>query len=365
MAPTTLAEELKAFREWLWETPSKKTRRLRAASTVLNTANRVRDILLESCGFRYPEDIDGTRVRAFLEDLERTPDDASPSEKTSRANGARVKARAIKQFTSWIVTERRRLSNDPLGALVVGAQEPNRLKATLTDEEVFRLIETTEASTETYRRMDGPARALLYDLSLGCGLRLREAAFLRRDECLNLDESEWDGTMEPQIQLRDREFVKNKSSRRPVPIPHDLARRLAARFRELGAASWLLFPRVGASFLGHLTPTSRSGLPWLGFFLRDLQAASIGTLTERGVVKSDGCKIVFHSLRATYGKRLACCVPMAEVSGFMRHSSIETTARFYTVYGISEKARSIELLPPTRRQQSSGMGTEQATARLS
>jgi integrase len=89
---------------------------------------------------------------------------------------------AIKQFTRWLVKDRRTLDNALAHLTLAGAQADLRHdRRALTEDELRALLDITKVSAVTYRGLTGQDRQMLYAVAAATGFRKGELASLTPD----------------------------------------------------------------------------------------------------------------------------------------------------------------------------------------
>jgi site-specific recombinase XerD len=194
------------------------------------------------------------------------------------AAGANRYIAAMKQFSTWLYrrgeTEQDRLHR--LAKLDARACT-KRMRRAMTPQEIQKLLQTVEASTDhDNTKMLSDERLLLYKLAIATGLRRGELAALRW-EWVRLEGRELAGE-EPRVQVPAGIAKNREPIRQFLPlclVPELLAAREAARKRR----EQLVFPRMPA------VPNRN--------LLEDLKAAGIRPKTADG-------ELCFHALRHTF-----------------------------------------------------------------
>ncbi len=270
-----------------------------------------------------------THLRAFV--AEKAPrrlgdlEPASASEWLSSIKGPKLGARAVnkryqalRQFGRWLVKSRR-LTHDPFETLKPLNEDTDRRRvrralsagelAQLLDAAARRPLEFAQkqrvtkgvsAAEEIRLRALGRARALLYAMAAGTGLRRNELRQLR-----------WCDVDTTGLWVRVCAASAKSKREQRVPLRQDLAEALDA-FRPGDAAA--TDPIVPSRFY----PTSRT-------FQADLEAAKIQLKDEEGRV------VDFHALRVTFVSSLARAgVHPRTAQALARHANVETTMKHYT-----------------------------------
>lgn len=261
----------------------------------------------DACGYKIPRDLDATAVSSHVAELRRDG-------KSARSINKRLTA--IKTFTRWMCRQGR-LRIDPMVQISkLNTQVDRRLqRRALTDDEIDQLIETTsqqptwswrEGRTHDSERrhIRGPWRAVLYQLTLGTGLRRGELASLTLG---SFDLSDLDAatvTVKAAYSKRRREDV--------LPIRRDLGELLLNALQDCDLQ----------------TPIFRLPDNTADMLRADLKAAGIPERDDSGHV------VDFHALRHTYITRLARSGGAPAVAkSLARHSTISLTIDHYTHIG--------------------------------
>jgi integrase len=266
----------------------------------------------ETAKVRKIADIDLTRASHWLNEEQRRG--LSPRSVNARRA-------ALKQFTKWLVTTRR-AAFDPLETLRVLNEEADRrrVRRALTPEEAGRLVEAArtraiaragrlhpkakperrERAERTLAKMTrlGEARALVYLLALGTGLRRGE---LRRLRWCDVDLE------------RGRVTVTAASAKSRREQSVDLHPRLVETLASARPAD--------ASPTDTVVPAR--AFPSIRTFDADLEAAGIEKTDDEGRV------VDFHALRHTFVTWLARSgASMRTTQALARHASVTTTERY-------------------------------------
>ena len=268
-------------------------------------------LALEACGIRRAADLDAGKLQGHFADLAR-------SGLGARARNARLGA--VKQFGRWLYrTGRTRTERTAALGRANVAADRRRERRALADEEIERLLATTEISP-AIEGMTGPDRALLYRLALGTGLRASEI------RTLTIGAFDLDGSP-PTVTV---EAAYSKHRRRDVqPMRRDLAERLRPHLARYGPDD-RPFP----------VPTRVAEA-----LARDLEAAGIERVDRSGRV------VDFHALRHTFISGLARAgVTPAVAKALARHGSISLTMDHYTHTVIGDLGRALEQAAPQRTQ---------------
>lgn len=133
--------------------------------------------IVEGCCAAFIGDISASRVQAHLADLR---------EKGKSVQTSNHYLRAIKQFTRWLVKDRR-ASDDPLAhvAMLNVSVDCRHDRRPFSDVELATVLKAANEGP-VVRRMSGPARTMLYAVAEYPGLRASELASLT-PESFDLD----------------------------------------------------------------------------------------------------------------------------------------------------------------------------------
>ncbi len=247
-------------------------------------------------------------------------------------------ARAIRQFTRWLVRQGR-LVQDPLRNLSVPssgkASSPGRKRRALTTEEIVRLLQAARSSSWRFRGLTGPDREMLYLLALTTGLRCGE---LRHVVPAGLQLEQ-----EPYQVRVEAGYTKN-GQQAEQPLPREVARALRHYLAQRHGTT----PANGPLFPGSWFQRAAEMLR------RDLARAGIPYQTEEGVVD-------FHALRHTFISHLSRSgTDPKVVQALARHSTFALT---YDRYGHAFRAdlvRAVQQLPYCQSQEQPAAHTPRA-----
>jgi len=269
---------------------------------VLYRAERI----IEACRVRILTDLSASRVQKFLADL--------------RADGRSIQTsnhylRAIKQFSRWLVRDRR-AAEDPLAfiSMLNVATDRRHDRRPLTEAEFTALIAAT-TSGKTISRFTGPDRAMLHTVAAYTGLRASELASLT-PESFRLDETP------PTVTVL---AGYSKHRRRDVlPLHPSLVESLRP---------WLAAKKSGTS----VWPGTWARAKQAGKTLqRDLKAAGIPYIDDQGRYAD------FHALRHTFiTNMIKSGINPKTAQSLARHSTIDLTMNVYTKLTIADQASAI------------------------
>lgn len=296
---------------------------------VAETAKVIEDTA-RRCGWKSIADISGTALSTLLAKL------ASNDRLSARTLNKR--RMACRMFTKWLHQEQL-LRVDPL-ANVRAARESDdrrRVRRDLSLDECRRLIAATVREPRR-ARLDGDARALLYRLILGTGLRVGESVTLRRAD-FELDS-------DPALVRVSASYSKRRRQD-TQPIPPDTAAALRIFVGELRSAD-LVWPNPVK------TDLSRA-------LAKDLLAARRAWLDEAQdpeerrrredadflrPVDSGGRVVDMHALRHTFVSAVVRGGASAKVAQTLaRHSTPTLTMNVYAHAQLDEVRAGIGSLP--------------------
>ncbi|HEY7315276.1 MAG TPA: tyrosine-type recombinase/integrase [Gemmataceae bacterium] len=225
----------------------------------------------------------------------------------------------VKQFVRWCVPDR--LPFNPLAKLKGGNVNTDRRhdRRELSPEEQGKLIAVTEASHVIRYKLDGPSRAMLYDLAFATGFRRGELRSLTRE---SFDLNAGTVTIGAAYSKHRRQDVQ--------PLPPGLVERL----RQWFAAGRPLWPNLTQH-------TAR-------MLKADLNAAGIPYVVQGpdGPLYAD-----FHSTRHSFIS--AICRTDAPIKALVetaRHGDPRLTLKRYAKTRLHDKANVVAQLPDPRSQ---------------
>jgi integrase len=289
--------------------------------------------IIEGCNIAFVGDLSASKVQAFLADLR---------QKGKSTQTSNHYLRAIKQFTRWLVKDRR-AADDPLAhvAMLNVSTDRRHDRRPFTEAELTAILQATNAGAPV-RRISGPDRAMLYAVAAYTGLRASELASLT-PESFNLD-------TEPQTVTVEAAYSKH---RRQDVLP--LHSSLAALIR----------PWLGSKHAGKLVWPGR----WAqgkeaGVILKiDLNRARTAWIAEAGddqverdcrarsfylaYKDNDGRYADFHALRHTFITNMVKSgISPKAAQSLARHSTIDLTMNVYTSLTVHDQASALASLSP-------------------
>ena len=304
-----VAHRKKPLTEHLTEfTESLKAKGITAEQVGLVTS-RCRKIV-DGCGFIFIADLSASRVHTFLAEL--------------RGNGIATQTsnhylRAIKQFSRWLVRDRR-MADDPLAPLeMMNAKlDRRRTRRALSEVDLARLLEIAEKG-KTVRGLTGPDRSMLYRVAIFTGYRASELGSVT-SESFDLN------SRPPKLSVAAGYSKRRRSD--SVPLHPELVKLLRP---------WLAQKPPQQPVWPGKWADRKEGAAMLRV---DLKAAGIDYTDEEGRV------IDFHGLRHTFASRLARAgVSVQQAKELMRHSDVNLTMNTYTHLELHDTAGAIESLP--------------------
>jgi integrase len=267
--------------------------------------------IVDGCKAALVGDLSPSKVTAFLADL--------------RAQGTSTQTsnhylRAIKQFTRWLVRDRR-AGDDVLAHLaMLNVSTDRRHDRRPLSETEFAILLKVASAGPVVRRMCGDDRAMLYAVAEYTGLRASELASLTPES--------FDLEANPPTVVVEAAYSKH---RRKDVLP--LHPSLVALLRE-----WLLERPAGQPvWPGKWAKGKEAGV----MLKRDLKAAEIPYKDDKGRFAD------FHALRYTFITNLVKSGVTPKLAQMLaRHSTIDLTMNVYTSLTVHDQASALESLPP-------------------
>ena len=272
--------------------------------------SRLRRIVSEA-EFRLMSDISASQVECFL---------AQQREKKMSIQTTNHYLRAIKQFTRWLVRDRRTPDNplDHLETLNVQTDR-RRLRRALTVEEFEKLIQTTETGP-VVQKMCGTDRAILYIISAYTGYR--------RGEIASVTPASFDFESDPPTLTVEAGHSKRRRLD-VIPLRADFAERIQ---------KWLE-SKKGLDTGKPLFRVSKSRTAEM--IKADLEQAGIPYVDVKGRYAD------FHALRHTFISNLGKAgVSPKTTQSLARHSDINLTMNVYSHLELQEQSEALKQLPP-------------------
>lgn len=296
-------------------------------------ATRCRRIVA-ACKAAFTADLSASRVQTYLADL-REKDNMS----TQTSNHY---LRAIKQFSRWLVRDRRAF-DDPLAhmAMLNVSTDRRHDRRPFSAEELTAILQTANAGP-VVRRMSGHDRAMLYAVAGYTGLRASELGSLTPES--------FDLNAEPATVTVQAAYSKH---RRQDVLP--LHASLIALLRPWLAAKsegkpvwpgkWAKLKEAGAMLKADL---ERARASWIEEANKDENVMKRRERSSFLAYKDgDGRYADFHALRHTFITNLVKSgVSPKAAQSLARHSTIDLTMNVYTSLTVNDQASALASLPP-------------------
>ena len=282
--------------------------------------------LTESCGFKLYGDISAAKVQQELAD--RRKDSADADGNPVRGMGIKTTnyyLRDLKSFCRWMMHERRATTSAVEYLDAMNARADIRVqRRALSITDMRKLLDTARMGPERHG-IDGPQRALIYELAATTGLRVSELASLTAGSfCLG--ES-------PSVTIAAA-YAKNRRQD-SLPLRADMAGLLRA-FLAAKVPGTKAFPKLN----------NRDSADMLK---ADLQAAGLPYYL-------DGKTFDFHALRHQFISDLAAAgVHPKTAQQLARHSTITLTMDNYTHVFRGDLDKAIDALPNWRTAESQSL----------
>ncbi len=249
--------------------------------------------IFTACGFKSLSDLDAAAVYSYLGARSKG---GGGAKKPTGQRSFNYSLRIVKGLARWLHRERR-VTVDPFNHLrPVRQTEKRHQRRALTIDEQRRLVAAAEAG-EDYRRLTGPARALIYRTALATGLRAGE--------------------------LRSLTVGSFDFGKRVINLPAgDNKNRKAATLnlpQGLAADLWRHFGRR----LPHLQAFPLPDKPVMMIKV-DLEAAQVAYKTDAGYAD-------FHSLRHSMISGLDGRASVPTIMRLARHSNVQQTMTYLHV----------------------------------
>lgn len=304
------------------------------------TLSRVRK-LADACGFKQWDNVDATRVQAYVVQLRERDQRAKRRGFGSRTRNYYVQA--VKQFCKWMV-ENRRAPESPLRFLKrekgVKADQRHARRA-FTEDELRTLLAFAEQDLSRFD-VSGPDRAMLYRFAAETGMRSNEVRTLKWAS-LDLDGEQPSATVQAA-------YSKNGDGR-TVPLGPSLACRLgrqrAQRAREGSEATVFRMPEptnVARMLRGDL---DRARAEWIADGDTDAERGRREASDFLLYVDSAGLYADFHSFRHTFASFLARSgVPVKTAMELLGHKTIAMTLEIYSHVLLPDQASAVAMALP-------------------
>ena len=270
--------------------------------------------IVEGCKAKFIGDLSASRVQTFLANLR---------EQGICTQTSNHYLRAIKQFTRWLVKDRR-AGDDPIAhvAMLNVSIDRRHDRRPLSHAE-FAAVFQAATTGLIVRRMPGPERAMLYAVAAYTGLRASELASLAPES--------FDLVAQPPTVTVQAAYSKHR--RQDVLPLHPSLVGLLRPWLERKPAGHSVWP-------GNWAKGKEAGV----MLKHDLKAA--------GIPYIDGGRFAdFHALRFTFITNLVKSgVSPKAAQSLARHSTIDLTMNVYTKLTLDDQASALASLPPIAGQ---------------
>ncbi len=281
--------------------------------------------IIDGCGLRTWQDVSASAVMAYLNDLRPPPADAPA---IGRDGNAGISAQtfnfylaAMKQFAQWMLRDQRAATNplEHLQRLNIRTDRRHD-RAALDPDQQRALIRAAETGPDR-RGIPGPARALLYRVSLETGIRFSELA--------SLTAGDFDPDPEAPALIVRAAYSKRRREDR-LPLRPALAERIGEHLARKAP---------GAPAFDCPKPDGAARI-----IRADLAAAGIPYRDDAGRVRD------WHCLRHSFISALAAGgVAPKTAQALARHSTITLTLDRYTHSFSGDDAAALAALPDLDR----------------
>lgn len=264
-----------------------------------------------------------SRVQAFLADLRQNGHVDPTGKRKKKSHSIQTSnhyLRSIKQFTRWLVKDRRAI-DDPLAhiAMLNVSTDRRHDRRPLTETELTQLLEAARHG-KTVHKMPGVDRAALYAVAAFTGLRASELASLT-PENFDLDSDPSTVTVQAAYSKHRRQDI--------LPLHPSIVTML----RE-----WLATkPAKDNVWPGNWAKKKRAGM----MMRRDLAVAKIPYMDANGLYAD------FHALRHTFITNMVKSgIAPKLAQSLARHSTIDLTMNVYTSLTMHDQASALASMPP-------------------
>ena len=252
---------------------------------------------------------------------------------------------ALKMFGRWLMTSRRTRMNPFISLSGLNARADRRHeRRTLSPEDFSKLLTTTRSSKQSFRRLGGESRFLLYLLAGRSGLRCQELASLTA-RSFDFDADS------PTVTIQAGDAKNGRSE--TLPLPRDVAQLLH---------QWIVARQGESDVILRIGERTEAPL-WPGSWINQAAKMMRGDLAGAGIPFEDeeGRKFDFHALRSQYITDLARSgVPLATTQKLARHSDPRLTARSYTRLSLTDLDAAVQQLPEAFTVSMAKSGTDDA-----
>lgn len=309
LLPVEVLDEVKSLAEWLPVFLDS----LRASQTSPDHV-RLRELHLtrihDGCGFVFPNEIDGERVRLKLAEWMRR------EVKPMSAQTANHYLASAQHFCEYL-RSRKALVANPIEGVERWNTKLNRkrLRRVIGDDEFARLLNVARLGEEM-NGIGGPARAVLYLVAAYSGYRASELQSLKVGQVIRGD----------RVCLPIAASQAKNRQDDTIPLP-----------------DW-----VGKELLGLVASRKADEQIWPGRWAKNRTAGKMlqRDLAAAGIPYKDGGKFFdFHALRYLYATNLLRAgVPLAQAQRLMRQSRPELTMDVYAQLDLADLAKEVSKL---------------------
>jgi integrase len=299
---------------------------------VLLLMSRVRRIVT-GCKFQMIRDLEGSAVERFLAKLK--------TEKNLGTQTVNFYLQAIKQFTRWLMLDRR-TNDNPLIHLRYGNVrcDIRRQRRELTDSEISHLLEATRNGV-VRSLLTGEQRFMLYATALGTGLRASELA--------SLTPRSFELTGEfPSVTIEASDEKARRGA--TLPLPSDLVGLLTSWLARMDRDEfcwpglWARQKRGGKMIHADLATAKADWVAEVQEQPKEIETRQKSDFLS--CLNSDGERIDFHSLRHTYLTRLSRSGASPKAMQMLaRHSDIRLTLGRYAHASLHDLGSAVNALP--------------------
>jgi integrase len=292
--------------------------------------------IVTACDIGFTQDLSASRVQGYLAELRETE---GKSAQTSNHY-----LRSIKQFTRWLVKDRR-AADDPLAhmAMLNVSTDRRHDRRPFSNDELTAIIQTANAGP-VVRKMKGPDRAMLYAVAAYTGLRASELASLTVSS-FELDGNPASVKVAAAYSKHRREDI--------LPLHGSLVERLRPwlRYKPAGQlvwpGTWAKSKEAGVMLRADL---DRARDAWIQEAVKANDEHEVKRREQSSYLAyrdADGRYADFHALRHTFITNMAKSgVSPKAAQSLARHSTIDLTMNVYTTLTVHDQASAIAFLPP-------------------
>jgi len=306
--------------------------------------------IINGCNAAFIGDISASRVQALLADLR---------EKGKSVQTSNHYLRAIKQFTRWLVRDRR-AGDDALAhvAMLNVSTDRRHDRRPLSESELAMILRAANGGP-VVRRMRGPDRAMLYAVAAYTGLRASELASLT-PESFDLDADPATVTVQAAYSKHRRQDILPLHASVLVLLRSWLAAK--PKGQPVWPGNWAKGKEAGAMLRVDL---ERARTCWIKEVAEDDDEVKRRERSSFLAYKdADGRYADFHALRHTFITNMVKSgVSPKAAQSLARHSTIDLTMNVYTSLTVHDQASALAALPaiPTFDRPETRAGALRAT----